>query len=72
MFRHTLGILLHLLQDFQIVSDHFGTLCVKGVKLFANLLHSSLLRIILKKIYTEGEVFYKALLHGKLENICMY
>ena len=33
MVRHTLKILLHLLQDFQSVSDYFGTLCIKGLKL---------------------------------------
>ena len=30
MVRHTLKI-LHLLQDFQSVSDHFATLCFKGL-----------------------------------------
>ena len=32
MVRHTLKILQHLLQDFQIVPDHFGTLCIKGLE----------------------------------------
>ena len=31
--RHTLKILQNLLQDFQSVSDLFGILCVKGLKL---------------------------------------
>ena len=30
MVRHTLKILQHLLQNFKSVSDHFGTLCIKG------------------------------------------
>ena len=29
MVRHTLKILQHLLYDFESVSDHFGTLCIK-------------------------------------------
>ena len=33
MVRHTLEILYHLLQDFKSVFDHFGTLCIKGLKL---------------------------------------
>ena len=32
MVRHTLKILQHLLQDFKNVSDHFGTLRIKGLK----------------------------------------
>ena len=32
MVRHTSKILQHLLQDFKCVSDHFGTLCIKGLK----------------------------------------
>ena len=39
MVRHTLKILQHLLQDFQSVSDHFGTLCIKwlsGILLYEN------------------------------------
>ena len=31
MVRHTFKILQHLLQDFKSVSDHFGTLCIKGL-----------------------------------------
>ena len=31
MMRHTLKILHYLLQDFQSVSDHFGTLCINGL-----------------------------------------
>ena len=31
MVKHTLKILQHLLQDFESVSDHFGTLCIKGL-----------------------------------------
>ena len=31
MVRHTLKILQHLLQDFEIVSDDFGTLGIKGL-----------------------------------------
>ena len=30
--RHTLKILQQLLQDFLSVSDHFGTLGIKGLK----------------------------------------
>ena len=33
MVRHTLKILLQFLQDFKSVSDHFGMLCIKGLKL---------------------------------------
>ena len=33
MVRHTLKILQQMLQDFESVSDHFGTLCIKGLKL---------------------------------------
>ena len=29
MVRHTLKILLQMLQDFSSLSDHFGTLCIK-------------------------------------------
>ena len=29
MVRRTLKILQYLMQDFQSVSDHFGTLCTK-------------------------------------------
>ena len=32
MVRHTLKILQNLVQDFQSVFDHFGTLCIKGLK----------------------------------------
>ena len=35
MVRHTLKILQHLLQDFWSVSDHFGTLCNKGLRTLA-------------------------------------
>ena len=31
MVRHTLNILQQMLQDFLSVSDHFGTLCIKGL-----------------------------------------
>ena len=31
MFRHTLRILQYLLQDFKSMSDHFETLCIKGL-----------------------------------------
>ena len=34
MVTHTLKTLLHMLQDFQSVSDHFGTLCIKGLGAF--------------------------------------
>ena len=33
MVRHTLKIFQQTLQDFQSVSDHFGTLCIKGLAL---------------------------------------
>ena len=29
MVRHTLKILQQMLQDFESVSDHFGTLCIE-------------------------------------------
>ena len=32
MVRHTLKILQQMLQNFKSVSDHFGTLCIKGLK----------------------------------------
>ena len=32
MVRLTLKILQRMLQDFYSVSDHFGTLCIKGLK----------------------------------------
>ena len=32
MVRQTLKILQHLLQDFLSLSDHFRTLCIKGLK----------------------------------------
>ena len=32
MVRHTLKVLQHLLQVFKSVSDHFETLCIKGLK----------------------------------------
>ena len=32
MVRHTLNILQQMLQDFYSVSDHFGTLCIKGLR----------------------------------------
>ena len=32
MVRHTLKILQQMLQDFKSVSDHFRTLCIKGLK----------------------------------------
>ena len=31
MVRHTLKILQQMQQDFLSVSDHFGTLCIKGL-----------------------------------------
>ena len=31
MVKRTLKILQHLLQDFESVFDHFGTLCIKGL-----------------------------------------
>ena len=31
MVRHTLKILQQMLQDFQSVFDHFGTLAIKGL-----------------------------------------
>ena len=33
MVRHTLKILQQMLQDFQSVSDHFGKLCIKVLKM---------------------------------------
>ena len=33
MFRHTLKILQHLLQNFQSVPDHFGKLYIKGLRI---------------------------------------
>ena len=31
MVKHTLKILQQMLQDFESVSDHFGTSCIKGL-----------------------------------------
>ena len=31
MVRHTFNILQHLQHNFYSVSDHFGTLCIKGL-----------------------------------------
>ena len=42
MVRHTLKILQHLLQNFESVSDHFGTLCIKGLTLFSHNLGQSI------------------------------
>ena len=36
MVRHTLKILQHLLQDFESVSDHFGTSRIKELKVAAS------------------------------------
>ena len=33
MVRHTLKVLQQMLQDFKSVSDHFGTLYIKKLKL---------------------------------------
>ena len=33
MVRHTFKILQQMLQDFKSVSDHFGTLCIKGLRI---------------------------------------
>ena len=33
MVKHTLKILQQMLQDFKSVFDHFGTLCIKGLKI---------------------------------------
>ena len=38
--RHTLKIWGHLLQDFQSVFDHFGTLCIKGLTLLKQILQN--------------------------------
>ena len=32
MVRHTLKILQQMLEDFKSVPDHFGTLCIKGLR----------------------------------------
>ena len=32
MVRHTLKILQQMLQDFKSVTDHFGTLYIKGLR----------------------------------------
>ena len=37
MVKYSLKIFQQMLQDFQSVSDHFGTLCIKGLKLRATL-----------------------------------
>ena len=34
MVRHTLKILQQMLQDFQSVSEDFGTLCIKVLKVY--------------------------------------
>ena len=37
MVRHTLKILLRIVHNFYSVSDHFGTLCIKGIKSLADI-----------------------------------
>ena len=37
MARHPLKILQHLRQDVLSVSDHFGTLCMKGLMVMVTL-----------------------------------
>ena len=32
MVRHSLKIMQQMVQDFLSVSEHFGTLCIKGLK----------------------------------------
>ena len=32
MVKHNLKILQQMLEDFKSVSDHFGMLCIKGLK----------------------------------------
>ena len=44
MVRHTSKILQQMLEDFKSVSDHFGTLCIKGLKQEALLLFTALLQ----------------------------
>ena len=39
MVRHAFTIVQYLLQDFYVVSDHFGTLCIK------RLLHADITKI---------------------------
>ena len=38
MVKHTLKILQEILQDFKSVIDHFGTLCIKGLRNFQSLI----------------------------------
>ena len=33
MVRHIFKTVQHLLQDFQSMSDHFGTLCIKELRI---------------------------------------
>ena len=37
MVRHTFKILQQMVQGFQSVSDHFGTLCIKGLKILTDI-----------------------------------
>ena len=60
--RHTLKILQNLLQDFQSVSDPFGTLCVKGLKLKLALVNHDYCRkindIVFVKFKIEAHVVF--------------
>ena len=55
MVRHTLKILQQMLQDFKSVSDHFGTLCIKG--LILKLTPNSYYQIIAEAAIVNLDIF---------------
>ena len=72
MVRHTIKILQQMLQDFYSVSDHFGTLCIKGlmmkfmVELYSN--HFLAIRDVLIVVlwYNIDWIWFQADLKRKL------
>ena len=53
MVRHTLKILQQMQKDFKSVSDHFGALCIKRVKISFEALNP------LKHVYTKRSYILK-------------
>ena len=53
MVRHTLTVLQHLLQDFLSAFDHFGTLCIKGLKGVNDYVHAW--TPLLRSVYARNE-----------------
>ena len=68
MIRHTLKISQHLLQDFQSVPEHFGTLCIKGLKavnktkLLAKRTHSRMFDRVLNTLLQKLMMYWKPFL----------